>query len=114
MKYCVLFLCLVGFAATAFAQNTSATNYPVKVHVVSCHIVAFAGENNGHQQLEVIIEGKKYVLDAVSLTFPTHPGDYQARLLKDEKKDTGQFYREYEILFADGKAAKYRVTGESE
>jgi len=115
MKRFILF----AIFAAAFAVTTSipaahaadSKDYPIKVHVSSAEVRAAAGLN---QYIAVSIDGKKYELAQFGAGYPIHPGDYQARIVKDEAKGEGQFDREYEILFADGKAVKYRVVGEFE
>ena len=103
-------------ASTCGAHAAESKDFPIKVHVSSSERKV-AGPTWG-QFNAVLIDGKKYELVRTSsigaIIFPIHPGDYQARITKDESKGDGQFEREYEILFADGKTARYQVFGEFE
>ncbi|MGA3131575.1 MAG: hypothetical protein ABSD59_12285 [Terracidiphilus sp.] len=102
-------------ACTPAALAGDEKDFPIKVHVSSSEVKAVYGGVN--QYIAVLIDGKKYEWAPTSkfgVGYPIHPGDYQARLVKDEAKGNGQFDREYEILFADGKTTKYQVVGEFE
>jgi hypothetical protein len=118
MKRSILFavssLAFVVTVSTYIAHAADAKDFPIKVHVSSSEVKPiYPGVN---QCITVLIDGKKYELVHIGSTesHPIHPGDHQARVVKDEAKGSGQFYREYEILFADGKTEEYRVFGESE
>jgi len=103
-------------ACTSSAHAADSKDFPIKVHVSSSELKFTGGLI--YQINSVLIDGKKYELEhhnkLTGIVFPLHPGDYQARIVKNEEGDEGQFEREYEILFADGKTLKYRVVGEFE
>ncbi|MGB0065431.1 MAG: hypothetical protein WBP85_13365 [Terracidiphilus sp.] len=109
---------LVAFLSTAHAADTK--DFPIKVHISSSELRPCGSVVNGafSQCLGALIDGKKYELARINKaqreSFPVHPGDYQARLVKDEAKGAGEFEREYEILFPDGKTVNYQVVGEFE
>jgi len=112
---------LTSFSLTVYA--TDSKNYPIKVHVNASELKSDCynygqGTNCPNVQfLIAVIEGKKYTLKHKALVhtlYPIHPGDYSARITKDEQKGAGQYEREYEILFSDGKTEAYLVVGEFE
>ncbi|MFZ1087173.1 MAG: hypothetical protein WAN35_19595 [Terracidiphilus sp.] len=112
---------LPAFPLTAYAADSK--DYPVKVHITAselrsdCYNLGQAVNCPNVQFLTVFIEGKKYTLKHKALVhtlYPIHPGDYSARMTEDEQKSAGQYEREYEILFSDGKTEAYLVVGESE
>jgi hypothetical protein len=89
-------------------QNTS--DYTIAVHVQSSE--AFLG--SGMQQLNVIIAGKHYELEAYANAKVLPVGDYMARISQDKIDPDHEYVRVYELLFADGTTRKYTVVGESE
>lgn len=112
---------LMAFSLTAYANDSK--DYPIKVHITASELKsdcynAGQGTNCPNVQfLTAVIEGKKYTLKHKALVhalYPIHPGDYSARITKDEQKGAGQYEREYEIFFSDGKAEEYLVVGEFE
>jgi hypothetical protein len=67
------------------------------------------------QDLDVIIDGKKYELASeLSLGQLLVLGDYKAKLVKDEHRTTYDSYQVYEFLFTDGKTRKFDVVGQIE
>ena len=64
----------------------------------------------------VFVDGKKYELTALAtkrgglLT----PGDYKARLVRDEHLSAYEASQEYEFQFPDKKTRKFFVTGQTE
>ena len=108
---CVVFLLSASFLS--FAQNATAKEYPIKVHVSSSEQQGFSMQQQ--QVLRVVIDGKKYQLIALgSRPWALRVGDYQARIIKDKPIEGGQYERRYELIFPDGKTAQYDVGGESE
>ncbi|HXX13930.1 MAG TPA: hypothetical protein VEJ47_03415 [Candidatus Eremiobacteraceae bacterium] len=68
------------------------------------------------QKVNVIIEGKKYELEAeakgkVALLAL---GDYKAKLIEDVHKNSYESSQTYEFQFSDGKTRKYVVVGQNE
>jgi hypothetical protein len=124
MKRSILFavfsLAFVITPSTYVAHAADAKDFPIKVHVSSSEVrpCGFMYSPSYAQCLAALIDGKKYELGRINKlnreNFPIHTGDYQARLVKDEAKEAGEFYREYEILFSDGKTVNYAVVGEFE
>jgi len=115
----VLILFSVVLAHAAPAANPA--DYTVKIHVSSSELTNTCiddpkGSTCGFQQLlTVTIDGKKYKLESSGWQMQLlPPGDYQARITKDVKEGSGAYTRDYELLFSDGKTAKYRVVGEFE
>ncbi len=125
-KVFVLFMLLSS--ASLFAQETKPNpdDYTVNVHVrtsrldISCDSTAGGGSSCGFvQRLKVTIDGKKYELiggfgflnRGISVL---RPGDYKARITKDDTSRTYEYVRDYEFLFPDGHKRKYMVDGESE
>ena len=121
MKQSIIFAIFATvFAVTASipaARAADAKDFPIKVHVISSEVRPYGPISPYDTQcLTVLIDAKKYELACITglgeVKLPIHTGDYQGRLVKDEAKEAGEFDRKYEILFADGKTAKYSVVGE--
>ena len=116
----LLFVMFFSLAAhVALAADSSA--YTIKVHVTKSELKTVCGSTiKGsdcwpHQFLTVTIDAKRYELEGEQLRPQLlSTGDYQARLIKDEKTSAAEYRREYEFIFSDGKTAKYAVVGESE
>lgn len=90
-------------------QNTS--DYTIAVHVQSSETPFL----ETRQQLNVIIGGKHYELEANTSYYKVLPvGDYMARITQDKTDANKEYVRVYELLFADGTTRKYWVVGESE
>ena len=90
------------------AQDTS--DYTIAVHVQSSEALL----GLGNQQLNVIIAGKHYELEANAYAKVLPVGDYMARISQDKIDPDKEYVRVYELLFADGTTRKYNVVGESE
>jgi hypothetical protein len=111
----VLFCGLLAHPALA----ASPSDYPVKIHVVSSELKSeCSSETKGsdcglHQLLTVTIDAKKYKLETTRVRpLLLLPGDYHARVTKEKKKGSSEYFREYEVLYPDGKTMKYIVVGE--
>jgi hypothetical protein len=104
MALALLLLCsALGWAGT----EPNPADYTVSVHVSSSRW-------NGHDplRLKVIIDGKKYELQASDLESPLlAPGDYKAKSLPVRAKDahTYDIYGSYEFLFPDKKIRRFNV-----
>jgi hypothetical protein len=82
-------------------------------HVLSCH-GGFSGAD-ALQKLTVLIGEKRYELSAMARKHGLlAPGDYKARLSRDEHKTAFESKQEYEFLFPDKTTRKFFVTGETE
>lgn len=104
-----------------FATLTSATpppgaspqgDYNIVVHVTSSYYVPYNG--NVEQWLDVVIDGKKFKLSDSANGYVLAPGDYKARLIRDDHKTPYESYRMYEFLFPDKKTRKFHLVGQSE
>jgi hypothetical protein len=114
-KFAVLLFLLSGFLWAAPAPD----DYPVKVHVTSSHfdVLPYSGFIRCFQRLDVVIDGKKYVLEE-GTPQRRHEllavGDYSARLVEDEHKTPYSSSQTYEFRFPDGKTRKLVVIGQSD
>lgn len=114
----------------AMGQTKAVTSeFPLKVHVFSSRIQLVPGDTNASVRavnlldlLLVTAEGKKYVL-AVPLKrgifarmdpVLIEPGDYPARIIKNETPNPGEMMRTYELRLANGKTVKALLWGMSE
>ena len=117
MKKLVLVVLLLS--AFSFAANKpNPSDYNVDVHVSAS--VAQVTNGFGYSFLNVVIAGKNYQLLAErgdvnrkALTILAL-GDYKAKLVTDERDTAYQSIQIYELLFPDGKTAKFDVVGVSE
>jgi hypothetical protein len=99
-------------------------SYPLKVHVSAMRLRTECQPLEGCAQaiyLDAALNGQKVELSGfawlVKGVYDVRllPGDYQARLLKDQHKVSGTpLYQEYEILLPDGTVWGCTVTGVSE
>ena len=106
-----LFLC----SALAWAVP-SESDYNINVHVTATRMVLEGNSLAHHQNLSVVIDDKKYELE--SITAPNAllmPGDYKAKLLKDQHSaGTYDSWRVYEFLLPDKRKRQFLVVGQSE
>lgn len=120
----LLFPALLLCSVAACCQQPSSTDYPITVHVVSSRVISvWQGEKLPaavKEDLTVVIDGKKYVLEGKApktslLSFGViAPGDYNAKLTQDRNKGNYLRYQEYEILFPDKTKRTFDLIGESE
>jgi hypothetical protein len=112
----IALLALLLSAVSAAAQPPA--DYTITVHVSSSHWTVAPGffSSQAVQQLDVVIEGKKYDLEATAQNSPTllALGDYKAKLVQDEHKTAYESSQAYELLFPDKKTRKFMVVGETE
>jgi|BogFormECP03_OM2_1039629.scaffolds.fasta_scaffold60543_1 hypothetical protein len=107
MKIFVLALLLT--IATGAPAMPGPNDYNVKVHVSGSHQV------NSALEVNAIIDGKKYILASEhGYGGVLRPGDYNAKLVTDEHKNSYEFRQTYEFLFPDNKTQKYDLIGQSE
>lgn len=105
------FLAVVVLLFSAFAwaeSDPNPTDYTLKIHVSSSRIT----EHNS-LRLTATIDGKKIELSSVGPALVV-PGDYKAKLIRDDHKHAYDFYQVYEFLFPDGKTRKYYLVGITE
>lgn len=110
------------FSLPLFAASPSA-DYNINIHVSQSRIgtdcgSAFKGSSTCEsvQQLSVLVDGAKYELESKTL-LPKGVvalGDYKAKLVKDQQKPTHEFNRTYSLMFPDGSARDFVVTGQVE
>jgi len=114
-KLALLLVLFSGFLWAAPAPD----DYPVKVHVASSQLdlLLLNGFIRDFQRLDVVINGKKYVLEE-GTPQRRHEllalGDYSAKLAEDEHKTAYSSSQTYEFLLPDGKTRKFVVIGQSE
>lgn len=110
MKRSALFVLLL-FGTLASAASAPG-EYSINVHVTSSYLLVNV------QELDVVINGKKYQLSGYSRTtkagYLLALGDYKAKLTKDQHQTAYESYQEYEFLFPDNKTMKFAVIGQSE
>ena len=103
-------LAVLTLSALAWAGGGShSADYTVNVHVSSSSTDLAA-----HQVLEVVIDGKKYELRSeLSVGHLLAPGDYKAKLVKNDHPTAYDSFQVYEFLFPD-KTRPYVVVGQTE
>jgi len=108
---------LLLLSGLCWAQSSTG-EYSINVHVSSSHwiVVPTSIGPQAAQKVNVIIEGKKYELEAeakgkVALLAL---GDYKAKLIEDVHKNSYESSQTYEFQFSDGKTRKYVVVGQNE
>ncbi|MFZ0298985.1 MAG: hypothetical protein WAM13_11615 [Candidatus Sulfotelmatobacter sp.] len=103
---------LLLLSTISLASDPKPADHTITVHVSATRI-AFGGHLV--QDLDVLIDGKKYELASeLSLGQLLALGDYKAKLVKDEHRSTYDSYQVYEFLFPDGKTRKFDVVGQIE
>jgi hypothetical protein len=105
---------LLLFSTFALAADPNPAGYTTNVHVASSRMVLEGTVGAFDQELNVIIDGKKYELMAPSVNALLALGDYKAKLVKDEHRTTYDSYQTYEFLFPDNKTRKFEVVGQTE
>jgi hypothetical protein len=94
------------FSALCWPQAET-SEYPINVHVRSAQwlVVPTTIGPQGVQKLNVIINGKKYELEAEvkARTVLLSLGDYKAKLIEDVHKNTHESSETYELQFSDKK-----------
>jgi len=97
------------FSALAWARSApKPTDYNLKVHVSSSRIT-----DRGSLRLTVIVDGKKIELSGFGPSLLV-PGDYKAKLVRDDHKNAYDSFQDYEFLFPDGKTREYFLVGITE
>jgi hypothetical protein len=97
------------FSALASARSVpNPADYTLNVQVSSSRII-----DRGSLRLMVTIDGKKIELSGFGPALLV-PGDYKAKLTRDDHKTTYNSFQDYEFLFSDGKTRKYYLVGITE
>lgn len=110
MKKPALFVLLLLATLSGAAQKSD--EYPIKVHVSSSKWATCT--DLIRQDLNVIVDGKKFELGGSPGAGLLALGDYKAKLVKDEHKNTYESLQEYEFLLPDKKTRKFSVVGQTE
>ena len=101
-KYALVVLML--FASLVWAGTKSnPADYPLSAHVSSAQF------REGSVKLLATIDGKKYELQGPGWLLI--PGDYNARLVKNDQKPSYEPHLSFEFLFPDNKTRLYSVIG---
>ena len=98
--------------------------YPINVHVSSSRWFMEPSTIGpiARQKLDVIIDGKKYELEAPAFQANLEAGvvtllalgDYKAKLIQDQHKTAYEASQAYVFLFPDKKIRKFIVVGRTE
>jgi hypothetical protein len=121
MKSTALFVLLLLATFSWAAPNTD--EYSINVHVSSSRWVMEQTLTSPEacQKLDVIIDGKKYELEASTFKGNLEAGvtllalgDYAAKLVRDQHKSTYESSQAYEFLLPDKKTRKFAVVGQTE
>jgi hypothetical protein len=101
------------FSAVAWAADPNPAEYTINVHVSASRMV-WEGSPALSQELDVIVEGKRYVLFSSNVNALLALGDYKAKIVKDEHRTAYDSFQVYEFLFPDKKTRKFTVVGLTE
>jgi hypothetical protein len=117
-------LCIVLLFSTFSWAAPSPDEYSINVHVSSSHWIMSPAILVGPEpflRLNVIIDGKKYELEAPTTKANLEAGvtllalgDYKAKVIQDVHKTTYESSQAYEFLFPDKKTRKFMVVGQTE
>jgi hypothetical protein len=99
-------LLLAAFAWAGTPPNPA--EYTVNVHVSRSRIKGI------YQNLNVVVNGRKYELENSGDHMLLALGDYKAKLVKDEHKGTYDSLQIYEFLLPDQKTSRFVVIGQTE
>src|SRR5260370_25336160 len=111
MKKVAIAIVLLCSALSGAGKDPVPAEYNIKVHVIYSRL----GDANGSRpRLSAIIDGKKCELQGSPTLSLLAPGDYKAKLVKDEHKTAYDSYRVYEFLFPDLKTRQYYLVGVTE
>jgi hypothetical protein len=118
MKKVALVVLLLCSALAWAGSEPNPADYTINVHVSSSLLdISYSGGGNerAKQRLKTTIDGKKYELRSVhSSDTVLAPGDYKAKLIRDEHKTSYDSSRLYEFLFPDHKTRTFEVVGMTE
>lgn len=125
MKKLVLLTVCFCFAVFARASATpDPAAYTETLHITSSYLEVSGGAVP-YQRLEVVTNGRKYLLSGTALIATVHGvggihpgvlpvGDYKAKLIPNSYKPDYLLFLTYEILLPDGKTVKFGVIGQTE
>jgi hypothetical protein len=96
VKKLALVTLLLSSALAWAGSNPNPAQYTINVHVTRSRIA----EGHAYQLLKVIIDGKKYEVACFSSPYALLAlGDYKAKLVKDEHRESYDSLQKYEFLF---------------
>jgi Tol biopolymer transport system component len=95
-------------------DSTPAAQAGKHTNPVASHIWRVKRTGSGWSELNVVIDGKKYCLSGGYADGVLSPGDYKAKLVKDQHKTSYEADQTYEFLFPDNKTQRYNLIGQSE
>jgi hypothetical protein len=118
----LILVCLnaAGLSARAAEAKPDPSQYTLVLHVSGSRYgelitVGSIIPNPGREILTATVGNRHYqLLGDTSAKALTDPGDYHARLTKDEHKTSYESVQEFEILFPDGTTRRFEVTAQSE
>jgi len=112
----------IAICAHGSAEKPS---FPLTVHVESSDYSISCNPNYmcyGLQKLDVVIDGKRYILaseDAAVVTglgqylaYVLKNGDYPGRIVKEDTNEAGEYHRVIELQATSGAKIRYTVIGE--
>jgi hypothetical protein len=105
---------LLLLPALTWAADPNPADYTITVHVANSRMVLEGNPAAYAEQLNVIINGKKYELESDAVNSLLALGDYKAKLVKDYHRSAYDSYQVYEFLFPDNKTRKFQLVGQSE
>jgi hypothetical protein len=105
---------LLLLSTVTLAADPNPADYTINVHVTTSRMVIEVASTGFDQRLDVIIDGKKYVLESGQVNVLLALGDYKAKLVRDEHRTTYDSRQTYEFLFPDGKTRRFEAVGLSE
>jgi hypothetical protein len=117
-KLGLVFLLLLSTLSFAAKKPSNPADYAINVHVTASHMHMQVGVPGDLQFLDVLIAGKKYELagtfgDALFQNgfVMLKPGDYKAKLVKDEHSAPYSSRQIYEFLMPDNTVLTFDVVG---
>ena len=113
LAFVIMSFSILLFSAVACAADPNPAEYTINVHVSSSRMVLETSLLFS-QELDVVIEGKRYELLAANANALLALGDYKAKLVKDEHRTAYESFQVYEFLFPDKKIRKFTVVGVTE
>jgi hypothetical protein len=103
---------LLLLSTFASAADPKPADYAINVHVSASRLVR---EGHGAQDLDVIIDGKKYELQSdLGVGDLLALGDYKAKLVQNDHRTDYDSHQAYEFLFPDNKTRRFDVVGQWE
>ena len=112
MKHALAVLLFCSTFAWALPANPE---YTINVHVSASRMVLEGNSSARHQNLSVVIDGKKFELESIDATNTLLLlGDYKARMVKDHHGGDDDVWRIYEFQLPDKKTRQFLMVGQLE